>query len=310
MQKIDCPDSYKKENACAIYFYGLFYKVRTNFTENFYKKYIDKIKNMNDPILRHTALYLIENYEESKVYFDNIKYWKSSLACEMLNKWLDNKRSFFTHGEKCETNVNMWKNHIESIWDDLNNNNTSANNRCERKEIYAGNAYIPSELLPPVCYLHVPENYVCVQELPSHANTVKSMCPRIKDICTRCKSKELPKLSTPENDNVHIGECPLIDKTEFFSSPQRQIYCEECPSTVNTVASTVFSTFLGTYIILFLLYKFTPLGSLLSKRTIKKKRLKKNFMQEVPYEECESPRNNNTQHGSIRNNIYYQYMQN
>ncbi|KMZ80777.1 hypothetical protein PVIIG_03144, partial [Plasmodium vivax India VII] len=101
---------------CVPYFYEVFNQVRTTFKHH-KKEHLEKIKTIQDPILRHVALYLVDNFEESKQYFKEGATRNDNVGCLMLNRWLDQRKSFYTHGDKCTANVDLWKKTIDPIWD-------------------------------------------------------------------------------------------------------------------------------------------------------------------------------------------------
>ncbi|GAB69686.1 hypothetical protein PCYB_004350, partial [Plasmodium cynomolgi strain B] len=143
---------------CGKYYFEEFNKIRTTFSH--YKRYINEINSIEDTILRHVALYLVENFEGHKQHLtpDGTRY--NNIDCEVLNRWLDQRKSFYTYGNNCKANERLWDEKIKPLWDKLNENNI-----CARKEVFAKNAYIPKELLPLTCYKYIPENYECAPPL-------------------------------------------------------------------------------------------------------------------------------------------------
>ncbi|KMZ99847.1 hypothetical protein PVNG_04124 [Plasmodium vivax North Korean] len=110
-----CPEKFSEISACPSYYYELYNSYPSYFDID--NKFLDKIKNFPDPILKYVALYFYYNYSVAKEYFDpNLR--NNDLACHNLNRWLDQHRSFFTHSEKCENNTNRWKAHIEPLWNE------------------------------------------------------------------------------------------------------------------------------------------------------------------------------------------------
>ncbi|KMZ86856.1 hypothetical protein PVBG_04514 [Plasmodium vivax Brazil I] len=240
-----------QKNAYPQYFNYDLNDVRTQF----YKisdEYISEIKKIKDPILRHVALYLVENYEEIKDYFSKDKKWANNLACKLLNRWLDQKKAFFTFSENCKENLNSWTQYIDPIWNKLESNNTQTG--CPRKEIFAKNVYIPKEF-PPTCYKHVPNNYNCTQPLRKNAKLSESTCSKIEKDCNRCVEKGYIVLSAPLLQTDIPETCSITDTTVDYSSLHTGIYCKECPSEIMTIAISVCVTFFGTFFILFFLYK-------------------------------------------------------
>ncbi|VUZ95540.1 PIR protein [Plasmodium vivax] len=304
MHEPQCPEKYENIKACSAHFYEAFNEVLSIFDKDYVDKYLDSIKNISDPILRHVALYLVENYEYAKKYFSKDGKRNHNTACKSLNRWLDQKKSFFTHAEKCQTNVKLWEKYIDPLWDKLHSNNNG--NKCERVEYFTNTLSIPSELLPATCYMHVPKNYKCTPPSPEKKFRLITMCPKISEQCSKCKEKGLLQLSTPNEQIAALARCPLIVPLTTLSSTKYQVSCEvNCPSEIHMIAFSVGVTFLGTLFILFFLYKCTSLSSKLSNSDLKKKRLRDPLDEDVLHEEFERFRNNYTHSRNRRNDIYY-----
>ncbi|KMZ99848.1 hypothetical protein PVNG_04125 [Plasmodium vivax North Korean] len=244
-----CYEKFQNATLCGPYFYEEFNKVRSTFNSST-TEHLEKIKSIEDPILRHVALYLVDNFEESKQYFRKDGTRNNNIACQMLNRWLDQRKSFYTHADKCTANVDLWEKTINPIWKMLNKNND-----CERKEIYAINAYIPEELLPPTCYKYVPENYKCTYPLDLFKRSLNIRCPEIYEQCSNCKKKNyLSELTASEKHTV-LATCPSTDTSKTHSSSELQTSCVECPSEIITISLSVCVTFFATLFILLFLYK-------------------------------------------------------
>ncbi|SCO72496.1 VIR protein [Plasmodium vivax] len=267
-------------------------------------EYIHLIKNTNDPILRYIALHLIDNYETSKQYFSKSGMRNHNTACELLNRWLDQKKSFFTHVGKCNENVQSWNNYIKPIWDKLSQNKNE--NWCKRVEYYSNTLNIPEKLLPPICYKHVPKNYNCTQPLYKNRKITQNMCNNIEEYCSQCKEKNFFKQLKPIFQTNATKTCSLNNNPDILSLPQEQIYCKECSSSIYTTALSVCVSFFGTLYILLFLYKFTPLGSKLSNGGRKKKRLQQQFIEELAHAEFERSRNNNPRSRKREGRLHYQ----
>ncbi|CAG9479372.1 unnamed protein product [Plasmodium vivax] len=267
-------------------------------------KYFGLIKATNDPILRYIALHLIDNYETSKQYFSKSGNRNHNTACELLNRWLDQKKSFFTHVGKCTENVKSWEEYITPIWNKLIHNKKEK--WCQRVEYYSDTLSIPQKLLPAICYKHVPESYNCTQPLYPNRRITNSTCTNIREYCSKCEVKKLFKPLEPIFQANARKKCPIIDTTDNLPSPQEQIYCEECSSSIYTTALSVCVSFFGTLFILLFLYKFTPLGSKLSYGGRKKKRLQQQFIEELAHAEFERSRNNNPRSRKREGRLHYQ----
>ncbi|SCO72494.1 VIR protein [Plasmodium vivax] len=300
-----CYEKFQNASLCGPYFFEELNKVRTTFN-NYTSDHLDKIKTIQDPILRHVSLYLVDNYEQSKEYFIKNGTRNNNIACQMLNRWLDQRKSFYTHADKCTANTALWKETIDPIWEMLNKNESK---NCTRTEIYARNSYIPEMLLPPTCYKYVPENYKCIYPLDLFKKVLRTKCKEIDNQCSKCKKENYISEYIPnENDTVPVT-CPT-DTYEWHSSSELQTSCVECPSEIIPISLSIFVTFFATLLILLFLYMFTPLGSKLSNGGRKKKRLQQQFMEEVAHAEFERSRNNNLHSRNKRSKLHYQYVQN
>ncbi|SCO67105.1 VIR protein [Plasmodium vivax] len=276
-----CHEKFQNASLCGPYFFEELNKVRSTFTQ-YQDEHIEKINSIHDPILRHVALYLVDNFKESKEYFRKGGTRNNNTACEMLNRWLDQRKGFYTHGDKCPANKALWEETIEPLWNMLN---TDENKNCVRKEIYAENTYIPEKLLPPMCYKYVPENYKCIYPLDLFKKNInEARCKQIDDQCSKCKKNKYP--------------------SKEYTVPVT------CPSEIIPISLSICVTFFATLLILLFLFKFTPLGSKLSNGGRKKKRLQQQFMEEVAHAEFERSRNNNPHLMNKRSKLHYQYMQN
>ncbi|VUZ95532.1 PIR protein [Plasmodium vivax] len=301
-----CHEKFQNASLCGPYFFEELNKVRSTFTQ-YQDEHIEKINSIHDPILRHVALYLVDNFKESKQYFREGGTRNNNIACEMLNRWLDQRKSFYTHADKCPANTALWKETIDPIWEMLNKKESK---NCTRTEIYARNSYIPEMLLPPTCYKYVPENYKCTYPLDLFKRSLKEKrCQDIDDQCSKCKNKYPSKFSSSKKDTVPVT-CPSTNTSESHSSPELQVSCVECPSEIIPISLSICVTFFATLFILLFLYKFTPLGSKLSNGGRKKKKLQQQFMEEVAHAEFERYRNNNPHSINKRSKLHYQYMQN
>ncbi|KMZ86853.1 hypothetical protein PVBG_04511, partial [Plasmodium vivax Brazil I] len=96
------------------FFYDLYNLYPSHFDID--DKFLDDIKYFPDPILKYVALYFYYNYLAAKDYFAPNSY-NNNFACNNLNRWLDQHKSFFTHSEKCKYNTKQWDMHIEPLWE-------------------------------------------------------------------------------------------------------------------------------------------------------------------------------------------------
>ncbi|GAW82020.1 variable surface protein [Plasmodium gonderi] len=259
--------------------------------DNFFKDKFDNIfKDINDPILKHIAIYLIANYAGAHVYFSNDGKWVQNPACESLNKWLDNRKSYFTLALNCKGNVHLWDNTIEALWKELESiykNNGSNKKWCERYNLFRGSLDLPKGLPPPMCYKHVPKDYICVRPFPPNmcnlANTYKNNGKDIKSYYEICKKNK---------DGADVTDFSLM---------------------ISEAIANGYPLFKGIHDITFsrqVQKNFTPLGSKMSYRGINKKRIRDNFNEEPEYEEYARSIKKNLHRGCRRNNIYYHSVRN
>ncbi|KMZ87865.1 hypothetical protein PVBG_05802, partial [Plasmodium vivax Brazil I] len=110
-----------------------FSDVKTTFS-NVTDTYFNTIKKIEDPILQHISLYLVNNYNNFKSYFSVSGKHTDSTACKNLNRWLDQKKSIYTRATNCTENKDAWEKHIEPLWIELENKNDG--NKCNRYEYY------------------------------------------------------------------------------------------------------------------------------------------------------------------------------
>ncbi|SBT58716.1 PIR Superfamily Protein [Plasmodium ovale wallikeri] len=226
--------------------------------------YIEQVKKIEDPILQHISLYLGEFFEIAKNDFTGKKY--NDNACWSLNRWLDQMRNIYTSTKFCKTNEGIWDKYIEGengFWSLLQNRDKTAN-LCDR--FVTTTVTFPTNLVSPACHKHVPQEYICYspEEKP---------CPQ-QDIIR----EETPFLASHTSPQQ---QCTV----EHAPSVEAQISCDAnfVDSKIFVIGFSVFSTFFGVFLILFILYKFTPLVSWLYNRRMKNRKLQ-HFREEELYE--------------------------
>ncbi|SBT58172.1 PIR Superfamily Protein [Plasmodium ovale wallikeri] len=226
--------------------------------------YIEQVKKIEDPILQHISLYLGEFFEIAKNDFTGKKY--NDNACWSLNRWLDQMRNIYTSTKFCKTNEGIWDKYIEGengFWSLLQNRDNTAN-LCDR--FVTTTVTFPTNLVSPACHKHVPQEYICYspEEKP---------CPQ-QDIIR----EETPFLASHTSPQQ---QCTV----EHAPSVEAQISCDAnfVDSKIFVIGFSVFSTFFGVFLILFILYKFTPLVSWLYNRRMKNRKLQ-HFREEELYE--------------------------
>ncbi|SBT51523.1 PIR Superfamily Protein [Plasmodium ovale wallikeri] len=249
------------QNRTYAYWTDFFNQIHVNFSNS--NNYVAEISKYEDPILKHIALYVVENYKAGEKYFR--KNDKNNKACFTLNRWLDQKRNLFTSGKKCTNNVDLWKNTIGKLWEVLYKEND--NNLCLRKS-NTSNGY-PHILGEPKCYKHVPENhnYYDPKELPSICQ--KQVVP---STCT-CPAQVIcpAQVTSPEKDMCPEPPTCNCDTAPSMHEPHTSLECNYTGSKKLDMITSSGFTFFGTCILFFILSKFTPLISWLYSRKIKGK---------------------------------------
>ncbi|KMZ80606.1 hypothetical protein PVIIG_04391 [Plasmodium vivax India VII] len=87
--------------------------------DNVNDDYLNYIKEINDPILRHISLYLVQYYIDGHYYYSYSHSSHKNGACDYLKRWLLERKDLFTYGEKCPTKMKLWQDHVEPLWDKL-----------------------------------------------------------------------------------------------------------------------------------------------------------------------------------------------
>ncbi|VUZ95531.1 PIR protein [Plasmodium vivax] len=300
MEVKPCPKRYFDLDGCTSYFYALY----NLYPSEFEIKHIDflkHIKDFPDPILKYVALYFYYNYSVAKDYF-NGKSGQNDLACHNLNRWLDQHKSFFTHSEKCEYNKNQWNINIEPLWEKFEN--YFRGNKCERSHTFSNTTHIPQKLDSFTCNTPQLEDAICYDPSEEDRTKIEKDCDEIKVLCDECDKFRLKQECLDRAKSALQGYS--ADDTFHINA---QAYCQKCPFLIQTIALPVVATFLGTLFFAFFLYKFTPLGSILSNRGRSKKRLQQQFMEEMAYQQFERSRNNNPHSRNGRTRLHYQSVQ-
>ncbi|SBS82511.1 PIR protein [Plasmodium ovale] len=285
------------QNRTYAYWTDFFNQIEVNFSNS--NNYVEEISKYEDPILKHIALYVVENYKAGEKYFRNGD--KEDKACYTLNRWLDQKRNFFTSGKKCKNNADLWDKTIEELWTRLYTENNKK--LCLRKS-NTTNGY-PHILGEPNCYKHIPENdnYFDPKETPS------SICQNhvVPSTCT-CPAQVICPAQVTSSEKDMCPE-PAICNCDTAPSMHESHTSLECNYTgskeLDMITSSSF-TFFGTCILFFILSKFTPLISWLYSRKIKGKMGSHYTGEEDTYDILGSYSGNYNSHGEEgRNNILY-----
>ncbi|VUZ95660.1 PIR protein [Plasmodium vivax] len=262
MDLLACPESSSEKGACIEYYFELYNDVRVEFS-NKTLEYVNTIKNYTHPFLKLVSLYLVENYYRAKEYFntngDNIH----NVACHNLNRWLDQRKNFFTFSEKCNSSVTEWRIQVEELWKTIQHK--FGDKHCNRVNKFSNTTVIPPEMLPATCYSSVPEEWLRNFQAQNQKLLNQKNCSN----------------SENSSDKTVI---PLLDLSGAVPLVKNSVECEPCPSTIPAVALTGSCTILGTLVLLFFLYKFTPLVSWMYNRRFKKRNRSNHNAEYVSYD--------------------------
>ncbi|SBT56583.1 PIR Superfamily Protein [Plasmodium ovale wallikeri] len=107
-------------------------------------------------------------------------------------------------------------------------------------------------------------------------------------ICTHCS--EAPTLEPRKND-VHVERTPTGERDSNLHMKQdtQESQNSQSPIKLSVILPIILCTAVGIFLFLYLFYKFTPLGSLLSTIVLKKKIIRHNFQDEKDEESLENP---------------------
>ncbi|KMZ86857.1 hypothetical protein PVBG_04515 [Plasmodium vivax Brazil I] len=214
-------------------------------------EYLDIIKNYSDPILRYIALYLIYNYKNAQKLFTGAKNYQDDLACNNLNRWLDQNKSFFTHSKKSSPNVSLWNIYIEELWKTLKSKNKEI--KCPRKEYFSDTTTIPEKLGLIVDYKKYPDDYICYDPSETKDTVIKEDCQKLNKLCSECENLRVLQEKSFNSRAPHQEIClKLYRSLEISQVPES---CGACPSLIRMLSFPVFVTFSGTLFIAFFLYK-------------------------------------------------------
>ncbi|VVA00352.1 PIR protein, partial [Plasmodium vivax] len=105
--------------------------------DNVNDAYLDYIKGIKDPILRHISLYFVQYYIDGYYYYRYSQNSQKDGACDYLKRWLQERKDLFTYGEKCPTKMTLWKDKVEPLWEKLEKDysiqNHGVNSWCNNK---------------------------------------------------------------------------------------------------------------------------------------------------------------------------------
>ncbi|SBT55550.1 PIR Superfamily Protein [Plasmodium ovale wallikeri] len=264
---------------------------------------INYIKTIGDPLLQQIFLYLTYHYQKGNANFAKCPTRDNkSTACQYLNKWSWLMENIFTCSEKCDKKSELWKAHIDKLWDLLIKNYTNTNNArntpwCTRHDIHS---YNPTP---------VPKSIQSAFE--QNAN---NYCNSINTQSTHTCEKNTSLSTTPvQVISPHNSNCICPPELSVPIARQEKTHSEipnlNCSSDIKFyIALSSLFTFLGTISILFLLYKFTPLKSWIIRRSKSKNGVDRYINEETDeflntYENSDMPTKNR------RNHLFYHSME-
>ncbi|SBT02417.1 PIR Superfamily Protein [Plasmodium ovale curtisi] len=264
---------------------------------------INYIKKIDDPLLQQVSLYLTYHYEQGHLNFANCPIRDNrSTACQYLNQWSWKIKNIFTCSEKCAKKNELWKTHIDTLWDLLKINFTNINNPkntpwCTRYDKHTYNQ------------TPVPESMKLTfeQNVNNYSNSINTqstlMCENNTSLSTTpvqviapcdsnfiCPSESSERLSQQENPPTEIPNLNCSLDLKFY------------------IALSALFTFLGTISFFFLLYKFTPLKSWIIRSSNSKNGIDRYINEETDeflntYENSDMPTKNK------RNHLFYHSME-
>ncbi|SCA48141.1 PIR protein [Plasmodium ovale] len=284
--------------------YGYYFRelgqIRSSFI-NIKTNYLNKVMKIGDPILQLISLDMIEYYMELKKSAPKCSI--GNPACDSLNRWLNQRKYFFSFAEKCENKKKLWEKEIEPLWKELEAD-SEYESWCKRKT-YTFITTFPEEMTSIKCNDIQNENKssICPEQLCplcpelDCTNCSKLICPDYhKESCTPCP----PQVECSNNisSESHLERIQLPSKdlfTQFFSD-----------STSSQVILIMGGTLLGVLFIFFLLYKFTPLVSWLYSRQRKTIKLRRQVNEELENAFLDNSYENTDEDSSdMGNNIFY-----
>ncbi|SBS84790.1 PIR protein [Plasmodium ovale] len=206
--------------------------------------YLNRIKDIDDPILRHISYYMVANYLDGNGNY-NITNSQSNrtTVCQQFNRWLGERKHLFTYGGKCEKNEKLWKTHIDPLYVILESNNKWKDKAwCTIRPNMFENNFLNNIGPPPVC-----------------RDIAQEKC---KNTLHSTPSFPIQQATVERHIQVPCAENNSSCSIEFY------------------ISLTICCTILGTFLMFFLLYKFTPFVPWLYKRRIKKKSMQRYINEE------------------------------
>ncbi|SBT84412.1 PIR protein [Plasmodium ovale] len=264
---------------------------------------IEHIKAIDDPLLQQVSLYLTYHYQRGDANFSKCLIRNNrSTACQYLNKWSWHIENIFTCSEKCNKKNELWKAHIDKLWDLLITNYTNTNNArnmpwCTRHDKRFYKKTPVPESMKSTFERNVNNYYnsintqstlTCEQNTTLSTTPVQVIAPSDSNFI--CPSESSERLSQQENPPTEIPNLNCSLDLKFY------------------IALSSLFTFLGTISIIFLLYKFTPLKSWII-RSSKSKNGIDRYINEENNEFLNTYENSDIPTKNRRNHLFYHSME-
>ncbi|SBS92964.1 PIR Superfamily Protein [Plasmodium ovale curtisi] len=267
------------------------------------KLYDHDKNNFYDVFLNSTLNKLRRNYKVYEANYDLVSY---DMYCRYLNYWLNKKRNRYNIIPNSPAN-NTFYDKVDQYYTNEKENVHGNNGPCPIKRMeYSSSALSIINKLDDLCYIR--SQFVEKQKIMSNKNECFAFYKYMYNTMTLIFQN---MLSYTNKDTISIED--LMNKTlcvennihDFFTEikcdynnlPSETYKCVEgeeqcnlamkesldyhCNNNYHNILLSIFLTALGTLLIFFFLYRFSPLGLLLNKRTEKKKKIRNNIEDEV-----------------------------
>ncbi|SBT55472.1 PIR Superfamily Protein [Plasmodium ovale wallikeri] len=264
---------------------------------------IDYIEKIDDPFLQQVSLYLTYYYQQGAANFSKCRINNNrTTACQYLNQWSWHIKNIFTCSEKCTEKNELWKIHINKLWELLKTNFTNTINSrntpwCNRYDKHTYNQTPVPDSMKSAFEKNVNNycNSINAQSTPTcEPNTTLSTASvqvfPPSDSNPICPAESSERLSQQGKQSSEISNLNYSSDIKFY------------------IALSSLFTFLGTISIIFLLYKFTPLKSWIIRSSKSKKGIDRYINDETDeflntYENSDMPTKNR------RNHLFYHSME-
>ncbi|SBS94654.1 PIR Superfamily Protein [Plasmodium ovale curtisi] len=283
------------------------YALNFNFIPNDFdikkENIIEHIKEIDDPLLQQVSLYLSYYYQQGHAHFSKCPISNNrSTACQYLNQWSWHIKNIFTCSEKCTKKNELWKIHIDKLWELLKTDFTDENNSrntpwCKRYNIHSYNPTPVPESIKSTfdqnannyCNsINTQSTLTCENNTSLSTTPVQVIAPSDSNFI--CPSESSERLSQQENPPTEISNLNCSLDIKFY------------------IALSSLFTFLGTISVIFLLYKFTPLKSWII-HSSKSKNGIDSYINEETDEFLNTYENSDMATKNRRNHLFYHSME-